>query len=101
MDISNGSDKRSLLLELENYKKIFQEKSDLLEKDRLLSEHILHKIWMIENRVIEMNMAERIEDETKYHHELGEATRILDALKQLIQEVLGGDDFNFDKGLPA
>jgi hypothetical protein len=92
-------DKKSLLEQLDNYKLIFQVNSDLLEGDPLLREQIRRKLGMIDSQVNEMNASEQSNDQLKYDYSLDDANRILDALKELIEQMLGNGDIPIDENL--
>jgi hypothetical protein len=100
MERTERLDKKSLLERLDNYKLIFEVNSDLPEEDRLLREQINHKFWMIDSRLNELNILERANDQSNYDFSLDEANRILDALKELIEQLLGDNvipiDDNFE-----
>jgi hypothetical protein len=99
MERGKRLDKKSLLERLDNYKLIFQANSDLLEEDRLLGEQIRHKLGMIDSRVNELNIWDRANDQSNYDYSLDEANRILDALKELIEQMLGESSMLIDDNL--
>jgi hypothetical protein len=99
MERGKRLDKKDLLERLDNYKLIFQENSDLLEEDRLLRAQIRHKLGMIDSRVNELNIWDRANDQSNYDYSLDEASRLLDALKELIEQMLGDSSVLIDDDL--
>jgi hypothetical protein len=96
MDTSNQLDKRDLLLNMENYKIILQVNSHLLEEDRLLNEHIHHRMSMMESTVSDLEMWERKRNRTEYDQSLERANRILQGIKVLIDHLLNPDNVPCD-----
>jgi hypothetical protein len=96
MDTSNRLDKRNLLVHLENYKIILQVNADLLEEDRLLNEHIHHRISMMESTVSDLEMWERKKDSPEYAQALDRANRILQGIRVLIEHLINADNVPCD-----
>ena len=88
MDTSNQLDKRSLLMQLENYKIILEANSHLFEEDRLLTEHIHHRMSMIESTISDLEMWERKKDSPEYDQTLDRANTILQGIRVLIEHML-------------
>ncbi len=88
-------DRRSLLIQLENYRLVFDVNSHLFEHDRLLREQICHRFGMLEIQVSEMELGERTTDKQKYEQALAQANHILFGIKSLIDQVLDHDIFPY------
>jgi hypothetical protein len=101
MEIPSRFDKRGLLEQLDNYKLIIQVNSELLEEDQLLKEQVRYEMGRIESQLDEMNTWENINEQTKYRYSLDEANRILDTLKNLIEQMLGDDDLYSEDSLQS
>ncbi len=99
MEIPSGFDKSELLRQLDNYKLIIEVNSELLEENPVLEEQVRCEMVMIERELGEMNMWEETHVQTKYRYSLDEANRILDALRNLIEQMLGDGDLSSDDSL--
>ena len=86
-------DKRSVLSQLKNYKLIVDINSDLLDDDRLLRQQIIHRIGMLESCLNEMEMWERTKDITKYNQSLDQASKLLEGISTLINQMLDNDGY--------
>ena len=88
MNTPNRLDKRSLEMQLENYKIIMEANSDLFEKDLLLKEHISHKMSMFESYTNELGYWGRKMDRIKYDQLLDQANKVLEEISLLIMQTL-------------
>ena len=84
-------DKRSLLVQLENCKLIFQVNEDLFETDQILREKIIQRIAMLEGSIEQLDQGEALRNSLEYNHLLDQANHILHVIKDLIERFLDQD----------
>ena len=92
MNTANKLDKNSLLMQLENYEEILQVNARLLEEDRLLKEHISHRMVMLEFTVRDLEIWERAKNQIEYDQSLDRANRILHGIRILTEYMLHPDN---------
>ena len=88
MNTANKLNKKSLVTQLENYKVVFHANQHLLEEDRLLKEHVSHRMVMLESTLVELEVWERANNQREYDQSLDRANRILHGIKLLAEYML-------------
>ena len=88
MNTSSKFDKDSLIIQLENYETFLQLYPHLVENDRLLKEHISHRMGMLQSAIAELELLEITDAQEEYEQSLDRANRILQGVKALIEYML-------------
>jgi len=101
MNEANPLDRRSLAVQLENYKLIIDANLEMFEKDPLLKARLTHKMGMLESCIGELDKWERIDDRAQYNHLLAQANALVRETGILVKQALEKDSLSDKSNLQS